>query len=238
MVLMLVGRQAVAMFTLHCLGGLCNRLQAVLSYRSLHRPLIVEWSDLVQAGGHFLDAFEPLEGVEFRDGPNWPVTHHGGQMTIGEVVADNGWCPGAPKAWLNTYRDLKLRPHLRERLIKPPYSAIHVRRTDHIPFAMGMGKLTVDAEFRAWCDYTPGPIFIATDNGTTQREFVSYLGERAIIQAPIPEHANQNLHDHRNTDIGSAAVDLFICAGAEKFKGTPLSSFSRTIEHLHQLGVT
>lgn len=224
-------------FVLHVMGGVGNRLGALLSYRAAHpEGLTVEWSDLGQVGGgRWQDAFEPLPGVEFVDGPNWPVTHHGGPMTIDGKTCDNFPLAGSHAPWWLGYRDVKLLPELRAQLPAKPYDAIHMRRTDHVPLAKARGWYIEDEVFWRWCEGTSRPIYCATDNLSTQTDFATRFHERALF-SPFPM-GDVNEHDVRNSHIRSAAYDIFACARARLFMGTLGSSFSRTIEHMRQLEV-
>lgn len=215
------------------LGGLCNRLRVILSYRAALGSVEVVWSpDGEISHGRFSDVFEPLAGVSFTDfDESKPAC-----LQTGDPHG------GAPGHWQDAYREIILRPTHREKLrsLAPrPYSALHVRRTDLVPMAKRDNCYTTDEELIAWCHSAPGPIYLATDNGTTQRQFagiIVQMGKNAIFQAPIPEHADQDRHDRRNTDLAAAAVDLFACAGSAHFKGTADSSFSNTIALLRGLG--
>jgi hypothetical protein len=230
------------------MGGLCNRLAAILSYRAAYGSIIVEWGDTAQVGGTLNDwheTFEPISGVTFVEGPPLPVVHHGGPVVLPNgIIADNFASKAAPPTWVEGYRDLKLQRHLWENnkadMSKAVFpTAIHVRRTDHVKMAKGMGAFTSDEEFLGWLADKPDPIYIATDNGTTQRDFAGFidaLKKRAAVYAWIEEHKDQDLHDHRNTGLAHAAIDLFTCARADHFMGTRGSSYSVTIQLLHQVG--
>ena len=51
---------------LHAVGGLCNRLRAILSYLAAHDTLTVVWEpDEYVSHGRFSDVFGPLDGVTF-----------------------------------------------------------------------------------------------------------------------------------------------------------------------------
>lgn len=224
-------------------------------------PFVVEWGDAYQTNGHFLDCFEPLDGVTFVDGPDLPMVHNGGPVILGpDYVADNHTCGHAPDGWVEGYRELRLRPELRERLTERikrtpatspmvikgdpsgAYDAMHVRRTDHIPLATAGGRYTRDEEFADFiANSMTFRVYIATDNNRTQLEWFSAIRRRYGLEpltfADITDRANPNEHDRRNTPITHAAVDLFACAGAARFKGTALSSFTATIELFRQMGI-
>lgn len=226
-------------FRVHAHGGLANRLRVVLSYLHVKgAPLeVVWWPDSQVAGGRFADVFEPLRGVRFLDAGD----------------AEESSCHPSPEAWarqdwLLRYRDLRLVAAHREAAegwarFAPTkdYVAIHVRRTDHVALAEKLGERTPDEDFFAWCRRTPAlqPVYLATDNGTTQAHFLRALrelGKRPFAWSVLEPHDRENLHDHRNTTLAEAAIDLYACARARDFLGTRASSFTHTIEILRRIG--
>jgi hypothetical protein len=215
-------------------GGLCNRLRALLSYRAAHGKLEVVWCrDGEICGGHFRDVFEFLPGVRFispRDG----VPAKCAPADVPEAM------------WIEGYRELRLIPHIRRRYerMRPgePYSAIHVRRTDNyeiVDMENNGVQGTTDEEFIEWAAAATTPVYIATDNGTTQRKFIEAVqasGKRAMYAELIVEHARQNDGGQRNTSLECAALDLFMCAGSSAFLGTrATSSFTHAVEQLRQM---
>ena len=228
---------------LHPLGGLCNRLNAIFSYRSVYPELTIEWADLHQVGGTQWDeVFEPIPGLTFVTGPDLPSIPDGGELELGpDFVANNHPCKTANPNWPTTLKLLKLLPEHQETLGKlmprEPYSAIHVRRTDFKK--QTWAPQTTDDEFLRWIrDVSRGPVYVATDNGTTQIEYLTRIvdmGREGIVLTGIREHADQDKHDHRNTGLSHAAIDLFMCAGSTLFMGTRGSSFSTMIGLLHNL---
>lgn len=208
-------------------GGLCNRLRVVLSYRAAFGPIDVVWHpDGEIADGRWSDVFEDLDGVRFLDSGDY------GTATIDPY-------PHAPHGWQDGYRDVRLRPNHHARLGHlvsgvGPYSAIHVRRTDHTAMAQGYGTYTDDADFVQWLIDSEGPVYVATDNGTTQRAYTSLLGDRAIVAATIAEHPDQDAGGRRNTTLSHAAIDLFACVLATRFKGSGESSFTNTVLMLRE----
>jgi hypothetical protein len=215
---------------LHAIGGLCNRLQAMLSRRAAHGPISVFWekSDTV-SHAHFLDVFEPIEGIQF--------VNDGWDAEAWDVARE------APRGWERAYQELAPLTGLEKRITRVQselgdYLAIHVRRTDHVPNTTSRGE-RVEAldEYVEWSrQYAGLPIYVATDNGETQQSLQAMLakaGRVTIVGACLDGNEWQaNGNQHRNGSLADAVADLFVCAGATHFKGTRFSSFSDTIERL------
>ena len=218
---------------IHCFGGLCNRLRVILSYRAAYGRVDVIWKPNGEiAGGTWADMFWSLPGVRFDP---WDC----GALKWACETLDV--CPDAPANWRLAYRELTLLPELRDRLqaIPRPYSAMHVRRTDLGDNLDAKRNPTHDDEFHEWLLTARGPVWLATDNGTTQQKYaeeIASLGHQPMYSMPIPIHADEDKGGQRNTPLWAAAVDLFACAGSAAFMGTRESSFSDTAESLRQLG--
>jgi hypothetical protein len=224
-------------FVLDVHGGLANRLQSMLSHWATHHELVVHWRpDSQICFAKWEDVFEPIPNIQFVY--EWPED-------ATTMVRSNHPDPNAPADWLNAYRLVMLKEaHLARMLAtvtKRPYAAIHVRRTDFIPLARATGCYESEDKFLTWCKNAiigDGPVFVATDNGTTQKQFIAAIremGREAIVSSEIAEHSAQDLHDHRNTSLADAAIDLFVCARADQFLGTDGSSFSAHASMLHRL---
>lgn len=211
---------------LHAVGGLCNRLRAILSYLAAHDTLTVVWEpDEYVSHGRFSDVFGPLDGVTFVDSGPWDVE-------------DFAPCKAAPADWEDAYAEL--RP-FNERSRTPPrvsYVAIHVRRTDHVPdVGTHGGKMTRLEEFLGWTRQWPElPVWCATDNAETRAKLVAVLGDRFRGGVDPGGREEQALTDHRrNGRLEDAVVDLYACVCATHFKGSYASSFTDTIEILRRL---
>ena len=219
-----------AFVIVHARGGLCNRLRVALSYRSKHGPLGIVWlPDGEIAGARFDDVFCALPGVTFLT-----------DMQDG-IISTCDPCPDAPNGWQETYRLLELRADHRARYksLRPsePYSAVHIRRTDHD--AIAAVDPTRDREFVDFISTAYQLVYIATDNGTTQRHAITWTldaDRRPRYASLIEEHEHQNFSGQRNTTLADAAIDLFMCAGADSFKGTRHSSFSNAVLMMKGLG--
>lgn len=203
-------------------GGLGNRLRVIFSYRARFGPLEVVWpKDGEIAHGHFLDVFEPLAAVDFVDG-------FASTSTIDAY-------PDAPAWWRDGYQELKLLPQYREKIPLGPYSAMHVRRTDHVGLAKQCGNFTTDEAFHGFIRRAPSPIYLATDNGTSQLRFMVAIrdaGKKCLTLDGIRVHQDEDASGQRNTTLGHAVVDLFACVGAREFMGSGESSFTNLIRTL------
>jgi hypothetical protein len=213
------------------MGGLCNRMRAVLSYRAAFGEIDVGWfPDGEIAHANWADVFEPLSDVHFESGSDYAT------ITLEPY-------PHAPLDWWLGYRDVKLLPGVgalfdaaRPRV---PYSAMHIRRTDHVGLAKMVGNYVPDEEFLAWIPHAISPIYLACDNGTTQLKFMKAIhdaGKECVVADGIRCHDGENENNVRNTSLADAAIDLFVCAGAAEFKPSGASSFSNTILGLRELG--
>ena len=205
------------------IGGLANRLRVVLSYLAAHENQGIEvvWvPDGEIANARFLDVFKPLAGVRFFD-----------EGRGDELKALNP----LGVAWVHRYKLLEPVDKIRDRisiinLRRGPYAAMHVRRTD-LPkewFATN----EKDEDFVEWAKSQPHPVYVATDNGTTQRNLDAWLGGHCFFNRPIRIHTAEDQHYQRNTSLADAVVDLYMCAGSVAFKGCVGSSFSTAVTHL------
>jgi hypothetical protein len=210
---------------LHAVGGLCNRLRAILSvWASGHVEVIWDEDEYV-SGAHFLDVFRPIHGLDF-------------------VSAAGGWdveafapAPGAIPGWENAYRALTPADAIQERLRRGPprpYVACHIRRTDHVPNVdTHGGVIRPIEEYVRWAVFSRRPLYLATDNRETQAKVRSMYPD-TWIGCELPEsREEQGLTDHhRNGSLADAVTDLYNCAAAAEFLGSVGSSFTDTIETL------
>ena len=218
--------------------GLCNRLRAVLSHRLLaaeaERPLVVLWEPSDACPGHFVDLFEPLDGVHFV--PTHAALH--GSLRVDYFSSDfhpqvkftdrEGECfrPLVPLQSLRRAVEKNIATH------RPTFVAVHVRRTDH-----GFSGQTTDeafAEFINRHSYASHSVFVATDNAETQAVMTAAAGT-GRVQVGSLAHMSRGKHALRHSSLFAAVVDLYTCAAADVFKGSFYSSFSDTILHIRAL---
>jgi hypothetical protein len=203
--------------TIQLQGGLCNRLRTLLSYRASGETDFIWARDGEIAGAHFNDVFLALPGVRWVE---W----------ADKATCTGDPCPYAPVYWRHHYAHLGLREKLPR--IPRPYAAMHVRRTDHLSYAEQCGGCTADSDFAAWLQSAANDVFLATDNGTTQTDWVRRIqdsGRNAYTAGFIEAHPEENVGGRRNTSLAHAAADLFVCAGANEFRGSHASSFTDTV---------
>ena len=116
------------------------------------------------------------------------------------------------------------------------YDAMFMRRTDGIHVAAIEGNFTTDEVFRQFADSTSGPLFLATDNGETQAKVRGWVGDRLVVEGPLPGHEIHEGGDHhRNQALAGSVVNLYMCMYADRFQGSGGSSFSFTIEAMRSM---
>jgi hypothetical protein len=218
------------MRSLHAIGGMCNRLRAILSRLTMYGELEVCWrTDQIVSFGHFEEIFQPIEGLTFRP-----------DSSCAEESLHAH--PDAAYGWEAIYTQLKPKDALLGRIarLKPDYdySAVHIRRTDnhHVLNTLGLPQ-TTDGEFIEWIKKAPGPLYLATDNGVTQRRMLNAcaLIDKEVIVAETLL-IDTGSEDKRYTSLDTAVVDLFMCGGSSYFMGSRFSSsFTNTINILRAL---
>lgn len=197
--------------------GLCNRLRVVFSFRkeALLKgwPLEVEWHLEEECVGHFLDVFEPVDGVDFVSVLSGEADYRGCYQCCPPDYADL-----RPNEAVRKF----IRDNLRE--LGDDFVAVHVRRTDHSRHAIKRECFTPDEEFHEFVEGTQGPLFLATDEQEVQHEFRLRYGDRLKATSPF-EHPDKL----RQSSLMRSVADLYTCVLATQFKGSGWSSFSRLI---------
>jgi hypothetical protein len=206
------------------LGGLANRLRAVFS--RFQPGMQVVWNRYWDcADGHFLDVFEPIEGLEFVD----------------SGATERSWAESdADISWRQHYKLLRPLPALRERILGihdavGEYDAMHIRRTDHVTHCRHQNLAqTTDEEFLYWArsPFRAETVFLATDNYETRHAMHGALGRRLLWQGHMEP---TTIEAKRNTSLADAVVDLFVCVHAREFMGSAHSSFTDLIERVREV---
>ena len=136
-------------------GGLANRLRVIFSYAAVGVRDFVWEPDGEICGARFGDVFEPIDGITIRDsGPH--------DLRTLDVA------PRIHPDWVNRYRELWPVHWAWVSVLHKPYSAMHVRRTDHVGLALACNNFTTDDEFSTWLGSAAHDVYLATDNGTAQ----------------------------------------------------------------------
>jgi hypothetical protein len=206
-------------------GGLGNRLQALLSCRSVFGELEVVW-DPTDDVSHAVwsDVFESLKGVTdatgFVENGSWWSVH-----------------PDAKPGWEKQYAELMPTTEVMARIFqyKPAreYLAVHIRRTDYVGNVAAHNNMFPPLEhYLDWADNWPGLlIYLATDNGETQRKMMR--DPRVLVGATLGGVEEQHYQVRtRQGTAQDAVADMFVCARAKHFLGSPGSSFTETIKRL------
>ena len=213
-------------------GGLCNYLRVIFSWllytRSKNERLIVLWKVTDACPGWYLDYFNPIKGVNFikNDFEEYKelITYKG-----------CGWHKDYNPYKVFIYSDLKLRPHMREIIrermaeMDNKYIAVHIRRTDHVWLAKKNNCFTPDEDFMKFIRDSKGMnnLYIATDNPGTYDKF-----SRIFRWKKINKYHDCCTASLRKTSMQDSIIDIYMCVGADKFKGSGYSSFSDLIYHL------
>ena len=141
------------------------------------------------------------------------------------------------------YKDLKLLPYIVD-IIKnkieemisnsrddKSYMAVHIRRTDHISYALQYGHFTTDQEFIDFIKNNNdvySSLYIATDNVETHNKFNEMFHDKYHINKFIDFDKDVC----RQTSLLDSIIDIYMCINADVFKGSVLSSFSELIDHM------
>ena len=219
-------------FVVQLRGGICNRLRTMFRHCEqiqeltqklrLTIHLYIIWTPSEHCVQLFNDLFHSYPGIHFIDQ----------NENISTICVDS-YTSEFPLR--ESYYE-KLRPRKDmltkiKKLISQPFIAIHVRRTDHIELAKSKNKFTTDEEFFSFLDkYHDYPIFLATDNVTTQNIFKKKYGTRIFWNKNIT-----NTQNRRHTTEKDAIIDLYVCAHANFFLGSGYSSFTDTISILSSI---
>lgn len=214
-------------------GGLCNFLRVVFSYylqaKYQKRKLIVIWEESSACNGYFLNYFKKVKGIKFvKNNYNKYIIHYNG-------------CFAHPKLKKygknNMYKGLFLKDELQEiinknKQILGKYVAVHIRRTDHIQLAKKNGVYMDEKVFINFIKQFPDMnVYVATDNRETQQKFLDLFGDKIKVYTEITKKKKKL----RQTSMREAIIDIFMCAGANKFLGTKYSSFSDTIKRIRKI---
>lgn len=144
------------MYVVEPLYGLCNKLRVIFSHRIVakkeNKEFKVIWKENPDCPGHFLDYFQAISDIEFIKDDNITVPIIKTFCRYKDITPD--------------YTDLKLLPHIIKKindkiiLLGNDYTAVHIRRTDHINLAKSNNAYTEDKDFFNFLDISTNPIYI------------------------------------------------------------------------------
>lgn len=209
-------------------GGLCNRLRVIFSWYQYaietNQNLVCYWIRDSACNGNFCDYYENIDRITFIYNSN------DNQLYTKLDYEGYSW---HPKYKVSSYDDLKLKPHLIDRINElknnnnNKYIAVHIRRTDHIELAQRNKRYTTDDEFYKFIDSHDKSyaIYLATDNAKTQEELKTKYGERIFFNKQIVPTNNL-----RQTELEDAIIDQYMCIDADDFMGSGWSSYSDFIK--------
>lgn len=247
---------------------------AEAKYNGAH--LIFIWEKNEACPGHFLSVFEPLENVIFAKNESRYVLDKYSKINYENSNAVFSWIMkmnGIPKnrfgqpSWAQIEYAMyaKYFP-TREIMFKAlafvqqhqmcNASAMHIRETDMAASLSKGGKKKASlAQFAQFVESRPAaePVFLLTDNPTTQQHFLTRYGPQKILvygllDAPINRLplsvsngsdlmvAGGNASDHRFSTLEHTLLDVVIAAHAKVFRPSGFSSLSELVALLHRLG--
>jgi hypothetical protein len=221
--------------TVYARDGLNNKLRVMLSYLYVanveNKKLRIIWVKDIQCPEDFKNLFEPINNVEIIYSEN---------IISNNLIDFNvGWNPDDRYIKNNYFKYLKPIKTIQDDidqlkiLLQNNYIACHIRRTDISTLQNILSDFYIneDDAYVNFINQYPEDlkIYIATDNKDTQDKFINIYGNR-IIYKIISKSDNL-----RQTSVQDAVKDMYVCAGATYFMGSPHSSFSDTINEIRKL---
>lgn len=205
------------------IGGLGNRLRVILSYLHAYNDIKVLWNKTPEiASEHFLDVFEPINGVTFIN-----IVPKNAKV-IRSCVPIGDWFGKDGKELINMIKPTR---QIAERIHKEPIPdiAIHARRTDHSKLAQSRQRFTTDEMFFNYVDQrlttADLSIYVATDNAQTYSLFIHRYPKKVKTLSTFRSSSSL-----RQTSLADSVVDWFVCASAKEFMGSDYSSFTDLIK--------
>jgi hypothetical protein len=207
-------------------GGLCNYLRVVFSYYEYaiknNLELNVIWIKTDQCPGYFLDYFEPIPRISFRN-------------HVDKYIKLNYTGCSILKNFHPKYDKLKLKPYIKKIIsdklhtLNNNYISVHIRRTDNIVPAKRNNCFIDDQEFIDFIDKSDNNknIYIATDNKVTYSKFKKKYQKQ--IKFDYHKTNNKSL---RKTSLHDAIIDIYMCVYSNDFMGSKWSSFSDLIRSI------
>ena len=116
--------------------------------------------------------------------------------------------------------------------LKNKYNSVHIRRTDHIGFAISRNAFTTDDEFNTFIKNNKNNknLYIATDDPKTYKVFRKRYRKNVKLK-----YHETNPTAYRKTSLRDAIIDIYMSVYADEFMGSGASSFSELITTLRDI---
>lgn len=221
--------------TVFARDGLNNKIRVMLAYLYVanveNKKLRIIWIKDDQCPDNFNNLFEPINNIEFiytEEIPNDFIDYNTGWTSDNRYLKNNYY------KYLKPVESIQNDIDNIKNLLKNDYISCHIRRTDIVTLQNYFGSnfsMNLDTEYITFIDQFPKNlnIYIATDNQDTQQKFIDIYGDR-IIYKKIDKTNNL-----RQTSLQDAVKDMYVCAGAKYFMGSPWSSFTDSINEIRKL---
>jgi hypothetical protein len=202
-------------------------------------PVFVYWPITEFCNDHYLNLFEPIQGVTFVDEEAAIyLREHPGRFTKIEVKRNL-----ARRQQLTVLKPKRrIIKSVREFVTSNGLSnamGFHIRKTDLVNKATKRDFILNYGRFDEMAVSHQNPIFLATDDQNVRVEYISKYGER-IFTYDFEFHSAK-FGGCRQTSLESSIIDLYILAHCRYFVGTEnqfgvlSSAFSILAFHLHKL---
>lgn len=217
--------------TLIPIGGLCNRLRAMLSVAESGRDVDVLWHANSECAARWEELFEPVPFTGLHIKP-CPLRHRPGlwRLRLNKYLHLAQVYSGLPLREYDTALVQRITPlpSLMQRIdalcqgFTPHTIGLHIRRTDNQQSI----AVSTDEAFRRRIDTLiaadpEATFFLATDDDDLRRELVRAYAPRITCQdIPAERHTLQGMQ--------AAVVDLWTLARTGRIIGSHWSSFSST----------
>jgi hypothetical protein len=205
-------------------GGLCNRLRVIFSYLCVLDNFIIIWESDQECNGYYLDYFEQIPNITFQnkllDGQSLDIITNQVYLKM-EYDVFSGIMS----------EKMILLSHVKQEVsnrIYGDYTAVHVRRTDINVIVTKNKSFIPNSSFIEFINQHDLPVYLATDNYDTQKQFISVFDQKMFCKKIIPNN------DLRQTPLIDAIIDMFVCVNAKYFMGTKSSSLSEIIHSLRK----
>ena len=207
------------------------------------QELNVYWHIDDACNGHFLEIFQPLDGVNFVDFDNEGEVDFRGYGTFNQILyhymQSNSVDANIYEEHKRMYRKLQPLPPIQEKVRIfcetnriSTCTGMHIRRTDHEELARTYQSFSSDDAFIDFIQNNPDSsgVFIATDNRETQDVFASLYRDKVLFYSRITESKAL-----RKTSLEEALIDALVCSNCWSFMGSGYSSYTDFIEILRSL---